>query len=568
MPEQVKSGSYNIWDAWANWMLSVGADDPSQKEYVLTFAGSSYPSYDLDRSIVGDPRVPTDPGCIAGRFPLINADMNLDMINRTTLYRALTFGNPRRNRVNFAGCRFVVGNTGPSNNPSYTTFTNTEGYYTLVNELYGAGYWGYGSEPGVFQSFQDDGGDMSLHNGWNTGSGTDPMFGYPLNGFVQEIDSGCNFFYYSGHGNANSIDCYNADIGIYQTVSYGDTYWPIPTGCVTSTVGQGGFNSNQILSNFQNVHGMSNLYDACLLSAPGSTFNEAWLQKGASSSIGSIVSVGWADSGYFCSHFIAGMTGEDKNMGDAFGIATALACSIYPINQIYSTDLQYVLVGDPLMMFNQPSWTIPTPSSLGTNYGGHKPTNTVGVNLTDLHAVELTDRINIVWAASDESECAGYNVYRRTVGEKRWTKLNVNLINSGAGKYRYSDMTAAAKMQYEYLLGDLGSDGRMTMHGPLNAQLGAARLAFSLSTAAPNPVTSTTTIRYSLATSAPAKLKIYDLSGRVVKVLVDNPGASAGNYQAVWDGTDSAGRSVAAGIYVYTLSAGNQNASKRMVVAR
>ncbi len=243
---------------------------------------------------------------------------------------------------------------------------------------------------------------------------------------------------------------------------------------------------------------------ACL-SAPGSTFNEAWLQKGASASIGSIVSVGWEDSGYYCSHFLAGLTGDDKNMGDAFGIATALSCSIYPIGQIYATDLQYVLVGDPFMMYNQPSWTIPAPSSLGTNYGGHIPTNTVGVNFTDLHSVSLPDRINIVWVTADESDCVGYTVYRRTVGEKNWNKLNSNLINPGVGSYRYSDKTAVAKLQYEFLVGDVGSDGKVTMHGPLQAKLGATGMAFSLSTAAPNPVTSIATIRYSLATSAPAQ---------------------------------------------------------------
>ncbi len=113
MPEQVKSGSTGIWDAWANWMLSVGADDPAQKEYVLTFAANGAPSYDLDRSIVGDPREPAEVGCIAGRFPMPAADMNLDVINRTTMYRALTFANPRRNRANFAGVCYVAGNNGP-----------------------------------------------------------------------------------------------------------------------------------------------------------------------------------------------------------------------------------------------------------------------------------------------------------------------------------------------------------------------------------------------------------------------------------------------------------------------
>ncbi len=561
LPAEVRLAEDDTWSAFHNWMLAVGAEMPDQLETVLTFADQTYPSYVLDRACVGDPRYPSDPGCIAGRFPLPAADMNLDLINRTTLYRALTFGNPRRNRVNFCGVCYVAANTGPGQ----YYFVDSMGEQHLINEFYGGGYWGDGDEPGVFQSFQDDGGDMMLHDGYLAGHGTDPMFGYDLDGFINEINAGCNFFYYSGHGDANAIGAYEYDSGITEDCEYGSTYWPLEAGIFTTDGGV--FATQQVFHCMNNVHGVCNLYNACDVSDPGSTFNEAWLQKGASCSIGSYCSVGWTNTGYFSVHFVSGFTMEDKTMGEAFGIANGLASAIFPRGQVSPEpdNLRFVFVGDPNMMFNQPAWTIPAPSPLGANYGGHTPGSNGGVSLTYLHAIGLTSAINVCWEANDESCCIGYHVYRRKVGEMRWAKLNQDIISAGAGAYCFPDTQPTARVQYEYMLGDISSLGDETLHGPAIGQLSEG---FALYHAMPNPVVGSTTIRFSLAQPGNAKLVIYDLSGRVVKVLIIDAEVTSGMHEVTWNRTDSTGRPVAAGVYVYTLSAGSQNAARRMVVAR
>ncbi len=55
-------------------------------------------------------------------------------------------------------------------------------------------------------------------------------------------------------------------------------------------------------------------------------------------------------------------------------------------------------------------------------------------------------------------------------------------------------------------------------------------------------------------------LKVYDLSGRLVRTLVDEPSngpTMQPSNQVVWDGRDSSGREAAAGVYFYRLSARN-----------
>ncbi len=74
---------------------------------------------------------------------------------------------------------------------------------------------------------------------------------------------------------------------------------------------------------------------------------------------------------------------------------------------------------------------------------------------------------------------------------------------------------------------------------------------------APNPFDHQTRITYEIASgaeAAPVTLEIHDLTGRLVRSLVQRP-QSAGFHHVVWDGRDSRGRRVADGIYFCHLRA-------------
>lgn len=73
----------------------------------------------------------------------------------------------------------------------------------------------------------------------------------------------------------------------------------------------------------------------------------------------------------------------------------------------------------------------------------------------------------------------------------------------------------------------------------------------------PNPFNPSTTIRYQLAESGDVSLKVYNVSGQLVRTLVDGHKA-AGDFEAVWDGRDDAGRMVSSGKYMYQLVKGDQ----------
>ena len=82
----------------------------------------------------------------------------------------------------------------------------------------------------------------------------------------------------------------------------------------------------------------------------------------------------------------------------------------------------------------------------------------------------------------------------------------------------------------------------------------------------PNPFNPGTEINYELQASGQVQIKIYDLTGRLVKVIA-NATQPAGAHSAQWDGTDFQGTPVAAGIYIYRIEFVGTN-GKKMVQSK
>lgn len=86
----------------------------------------------------------------------------------------------------------------------------------------------------------------------------------------------------------------------------------------------------------------------------------------------------------------------------------------------------------------------------------------------------------------------------------------------------------------------------------------------------PNPFNPTTTISYSIPTSASGKnvkLELYNTLGQKVGTLVDEK-QDAGFYAIRWDGRNDFGMQVSSGLYLYRLVAGSFVQIKKMVLVR
>jgi hypothetical protein len=75
------------------------------------------------------------------------------------------------------------------------------------------------------------------------------------------------------------------------------------------------------------------------------------------------------------------------------------------------------------------------------------------------------------------------------------------------------------------------------------------------------------TIHYDLPNATVARVRIYDLTGRVVRVLRDG-WQNAGAHALVWNGADAAGRPVSAGFYFVVLEADNGRLTQKLAVIK
>jgi hypothetical protein len=91
---------------------------------------------------------------------------------------------------------------------------------------------------------------------------------------------------------------------------------------------------------------------------------------------------------------------------------------------------------------------------------------------------------------------------------------------------------------------------------------------FALEQNSPNPFNPVTNIFFSIPQRADVELYVCDVSGRVVKTLVDGLSMSPGRHKATWDGRDSAGRAVSSGVYFCKLLAADKVAQMKMVVLK
>jgi hypothetical protein len=83
----------------------------------------------------------------------------------------------------------------------------------------------------------------------------------------------------------------------------------------------------------------------------------------------------------------------------------------------------------------------------------------------------------------------------------------------------------------------------------------------------PNPFNPITQIKYDLPEDALVSITIYDLMGRSIKSLV-NSNQTAGYRSIRWDGKNNLGEGVSAGMYIYTIQAGEFRQTKKMVLLK
>ena len=204
--------------------------------------------------------------------------------------------------------------------------------------------------------------------------------------------------------------------------------------------------------------------------------------------------------------------------------------------------------------------------------------NTLTVNGIDLYfGIEMSARERLSYSLPPKPPSGAYDVrfkdgWRavKDYGEIEVLNHSETLtieydIKVDAGEHY--NWVLSSETLYDYVLENAGeltvpSAERFTLE--LKAVVPAT---FTLHQNFPNPFNPITTLRYDLPSDALITLSIYDMLGREITQLV-NTTQEAGFRSVQWDATDSMGRPVSAGVYLYQIRDGEFVQTKKMVLLK
>ncbi len=183
------------------------------------------------------------------------------------------------------------------------------------------------------------------------------------------------------------------------------------------------------------------------------------------------------------------------------------------------------------------------------------------------------------WAMTQtDTEGLKYSyTYLYTAGQAKaqQAKFGINSLDNEAGFAQNRnfeiDDAAATYTVADLCFGEQNTDTNLPFPQscePLSiASMPGIPTSYALSQNYPNPFNPTTTINIALPEASNVVLTIYNALGQEVRTLKTDY-LNAGNYSVTWDGMDNSGNTISSGLYIYTMTAGNHNFSKKMLMLK
>lgn len=148
---------------------------------------------------------------------------------------------------------------------------------------------------------------------------------------------------------------------------------------------------------------------------------------------------------------------------------------------------------------------------------------------------------------------SGYSLYRN----------DLKIADLGEGVFEYADH-AVSTAAHEYMLG-VKVGGSEIMLGPIIVGGRPVPAIYSISQNHPNPSRGTTTIGYQIPVGGHVSLKVYDISGRLVRTLEDGM-KQAGFHYVDWNGEDDSGLRAGNGVYFYRMVSADFSKNLKMIL--
>jgi hypothetical protein len=177
-------------------------------------------------------------------------------------------------------------------------------------------------------------------------------------------------------------------------------------------------------------------------------------------------------------------------------------------------------------------------------------------------AVWDDDHVRVVWELSLPEASVSFALWRDS--GSGFARLDAPVVARDESSYEFLDYVDVRGQTVRYKV-EVQHDGATVALIEQEVTLPDAR--FVLFDVAPNPFNPTTRVYFELKDQGPVRLEVFDVRGRAVITLVDEP-RPAGGYAARWDGVDFAGRPSASGVYFFRLSQNGRVQVRKAVLVK
>lgn len=197
----------------------------------------------------------------------------------------------------------------------------------------------------------------------------------------------------------------------------------------------------------------------------------------------------------------------------------------------------------------------------------------VPVELVSFNAVVHSDKVDLNWITASESNNYGFEILRQvgsrqsSVGNTEWETIGFvegNGTTTEVSTYTFTDNLTHSLIQnnnLRYRLKQIDLDGTFSYSNEIEVDV-IGLTEYSLLQNFPNPFNPKTVIGYQLPVTGNVILKVYDVLGNQVAILVDEV-KETGSYEVEFDAAK-----LSSGVYYYTLKSGDFIQSKKMLLLK
>ncbi len=271
------------------------------------------------------------------------------------------------------------------------------------------------------------------------------------------------------------------------------------------------------------------------------------------------------------SNYTPAFTWPSSVEGATFSLNRATYDQLYDVSNTTSSIASTLSGSDPFTLTANSFVNSNTSYTIGNN------ASALPVELTSFSALVQNKTVDLTWQTATEVNNYGFEVERTShrpspyKGEgvpidrdgRGWVK--VGFVNGSGNsnspkEYSFMDKTASSGL-YVYRLKQIDNDGKYTYSKEVEVALGMPT-EFSLAQNYPNPFNPTTSLQYAVSSKQFVTIKVFDMLGREVAVLV-NGEKEPGTYIAEFSTTG-----LASGMYIYRMQAGGFVQTKKMVILK